>query len=74
VSGHDIAVIPNVASCWCYCYCICHCCCLHPDRGRNSCCRWRPLSFLCFPVAGLSVIVDIPGVTNGIVGVSAVPF
>ncbi len=27
-----------------------------------------------FPVAGLSSTADIPGVTNGVVGVSAVPF
>jgi len=27
-----------------------------------------------FPVAGLSAIADVPGVTNGVVGVSAVPF
>jgi hypothetical protein len=26
------------------------------------------------PVAGLSAIAGIPGVTNGVVGVSAVPF
>jgi hypothetical protein len=27
-----------------------------------------------FPVAGLSALPDVPGVTNGDVGVSAVPF
>jgi hypothetical protein len=27
-----------------------------------------------FPVAGLSANADVPGVTNGVVGVSAVPF
>jgi hypothetical protein len=74
VSGHDTAVILNVACCWPYCCCLCHCCCLHPDCGRHSCCCWRPLSSWCFPVAVLSAIADIPGVTNGVVGVSAVPF
>jgi hypothetical protein len=47
---------------------------LHPDCGRHSCCCWRPLSSRGFPVAGLSAIADVPGVTNGVVGVSAVPF
>jgi hypothetical protein len=46
---------------------------LHPDCGRHSCYCWRPLSSLRFPVAGVSAIDDIPGVTNA-VGVSAVPF
>ncbi len=27
-----------------------------------------------FPVIGLSAIADVPGVTNGVVGFSAVPF
>ncbi len=74
MSGHDIAVVLNVACCWHYCCSLCHCCCLHPNCGRHSCCCWRSLSSLWFPVAGLSAIADIPGVTNGIVGVSAVPF
>ncbi len=47
---------------------------LHPDCSRHSCCCWRPLSSWWFPVAGLSAISDIPGVTNGVVRVSAVPF
>jgi hypothetical protein len=47
---------------------------LHPDCGRPSCCSWRPLSSRWFPVAGLSAIADVPGITNGVVGVSAVPF
>ncbi len=74
VNGHDIAVILNVACCWRYCCCLCHCCCLQPDSGRHSCCSWRPLSSWWFLVAGLSAIADVPGVTNGVVGVSAVPF
>ncbi len=44
------------------------------QSGRHSCCSWRPLSSWWFPVAGLSAIANIPGVTNGVVGVSAVPF
>jgi hypothetical protein len=43
---------------------------LHSDCGRHSCCCWRPLGSRGFPVA----IADVPGVTNGVVGVSAVPF
>ncbi len=74
VSGHDIAVILKVACCWRYCCCLCHCCCLHPDSGKHSCCSWRPLSSWWFPVAGLSAIADVPGVTNGVIGVSAVLF
>ncbi len=74
MSGPDIAVILNVVCCWRYCCCLCHCCCLHPDCDRHSCCCWRPLSFWWFPVAGLSAIADVPGVTSGVVGISAVPF
>ena len=47
---------------------------MHPDCDRHSCCCWRPLSFWWFPVAGLSAIADVPGVTSGVVGISAVPF
>jgi hypothetical protein len=47
---------------------------LHPDCGRHSCCCWRPLSSRGFPVAGLCAIADVAGVTNGVVGISAVPF
>jgi hypothetical protein len=39
--------------------------CLHPDCDRHSCCCWRPLSFWWF---------HVPGVTSGVVGISAVPF
>jgi hypothetical protein len=48
--------------------------CLHSDCDRHSCCCWHPLSFWWFPVAGLSAIADVPGVTSGVVGISAVPF
>ncbi len=74
VSGHDIAIILIVACCWCHCCWLCHSCCLHPDSGRHSCSCWRPLNSWWFPVAGLSAIADAPGETNGVVGVSAVPF
>jgi hypothetical protein len=37
-------------------------------------CCWHPLSSRWFAVASLSAIADLPGVTNGVVGVSAVPF
>ncbi len=74
VSGHNIAIILNVACCWRYCCCLCHCCCLYPDCGRHACCCRRPLSSWWFLVVGLSVITDVPGVTNGVVGVSALPF
>ncbi len=70
VSGHDIAVILNVACCQRYCCCYC----LHPDCGRYSCCCWLPLSSWGFPVAVLSAIADIPGVTKSVVGVSALHF
>jgi hypothetical protein len=33
-----------------------------------------PLTSWWFPLAGLSAVADVPGVTNGAVGVSAVPF
>ena len=69
-----ITVIHTVAWCWRYCCCLCHCCCLHPDYGRHSCCCWHPLSSWWFPFAGLSAIADVPGVTNGVVSISAVPF
>jgi hypothetical protein len=41
---------------------------------NHSCCCWRPLSSWWFPVSGLSAIADVLGVTNVVVGVSAVPF
>ncbi len=74
VSSHDIAVILNAACCWRYGCCLCHCCCWLPDCGRHSCSCWHPLSSWWFPVAGLSAIADVPGVINGVVGVSVVPF
>jgi hypothetical protein len=42
--------------------------CLHPDSGRHSCCCWRSLSSLWFPVAGLSAIADVPGVAKVLLG------
>jgi hypothetical protein len=74
VNGHDIAVILIISCCWRYCCCLCHFCCLHSESGRHSCCCWRTLSSRWFPVAGLSAIANVPGVTNGFVGFSAVPF
>ncbi len=50
--------------CWRSCCCFHSCCCLHPDCGRHSCCCWRPLSSWWFPVAGLSAIIDVHGVTQ----------
>jgi hypothetical protein len=53
---------------------LCYCCCLHLNSGRHSCCSWHPLSSCWFPVAGLSAIAKVPGLTNGVVDISAVPF
>ncbi len=72
VSGHDIAVILNIACCWRYCFCLCHCYCLHPHSGRHSSCCWGPVSSWWFPVAVLSAIADVPGEANGVVGIPAV--
>jgi hypothetical protein len=47
---------------------------LHPESGRHSCCCWCTLTSRWFPVAGLSAIADVLGVTNGFVSFSAVPF
>jgi hypothetical protein len=64
VSGHDIDVILNAACWWRCCCCLCHWCSLNLDCSKHSCCCWRPLSSWGFPVAGLSAIADVPGVTN----------
>jgi hypothetical protein len=39
-----------------------------------ACIQTVALSSWWFPVAGLSAIADVPGVTNDVVGVSTVPF
>ncbi len=73
VSGHDDAVILNVACCWLYCCCLCHCYCLHPDIGKHPCCCWCSLSTWWFPVAGSLCYCWCSWCSQG-VGVSAVPF
>ncbi len=74
VSGHDIAVILNLACCWRYCCCLCHCCCLHPVCGQAFLLFLAFFKFLMVSWCWSLCYCDVPGVTNGVVGLSAVPF
>ncbi len=74
--GHDISVILKMllVAGVTVVACVTAVACMHTDCGSHSCNCWRPESFWRFPVDSLSAITDVPGVTNGIVCFSAVPF